>query len=75
MFHHGLTKQNCSRGQKGVAIILSPTFLSFYKQSGSKAAIVPENEDSVDFDRFIGLKLQIKVKKSLKGAFQKKDKE
>ena len=57
MFHHGLTKQICSRGQKGVAIILCPTFSNSYKQSGYKAPIVPENEDSVDFDRFIGLRL------------------
>ena len=27
MFHHGLVSQTCSRGQKGVAIILSPGFL------------------------------------------------
>ena len=72
IYHHGLTKQVCSRGQKGEAIILSPTFFKFYKKSGSKPALVPENEDSIDFGRFIGLKLQIEIKRSLKGSFQKR---
>ena len=31
IFHHGLTKQICSRGQKRVAIILCPTFSNSYK--------------------------------------------
>lgn len=63
MFHHGLTKKICSRGQKGFAIIFFPTFSKFYKQTGSKPPIIPENESSVDFRSSIGLKLQISVKK------------
>ena len=28
MFHHGLVSQTCSRGQKGLAIILAPEFFN-----------------------------------------------
>ena len=31
IFHHGLKEQVCSRGQNGVAIILSPIFSKYTK--------------------------------------------
>ena len=70
LFHHGLKKQKCSRGQCGVGIILSPTFLQFYKDSGSKPPITISEENA--FGRFIGISLTIKVKTDHKGAFKKK---
>ena len=33
--HYGLTSQKCSRGQKSVAIILSPYFTKAYHDSSS----------------------------------------
>ena len=41
VFHHGLVKQVCKRGQNGVAIILSPEFTIFYNKSGSKPQVNP----------------------------------
>ena len=35
IFHHELREQTYSRGQNGVAIILSPNFQKYYKLSGS----------------------------------------
>ena len=35
IFHHELMEQTYSRGQNGVAIILSPNFQKYYKLSGS----------------------------------------
>ena len=74
VFHHGLVKQVCKRGHNGVAIILSPEFTIFYNKSGSKPQVNPTISSSVEFGRFIGLKLSINVKTVLKGAFQKKKK-
>ena len=70
LFHHGLKK--CSRDQCGVDIILSPTFLQFYKDSGSKPPITISEENTIG--RFIGISLSIKVKTDHKGAFKKKRK-
>ena len=73
IFHLGLKEQVCSRGQNGVAIILSPTFSKYYKSSGSPPPAIPKNND-LTTGRFIGLKLniEIKVKGKNKGAFSKK---
>ena len=69
LFRYGL-KKKCGRGQCGVGIILSPTFLQFYKDSGSKPPITVSDENAIG--RFIGLELTIKVKTDHKGAFKKK---
>ena len=61
VFHHGLVKQVCKRGQNGVAIILSPEFTIFYNKSGSKQQVNPKTSSSVEFGRFLGLKLSINV--------------
>ena len=61
IFHHGLKKQVCSRGQNGVSIILSPTFSKYYKSSGSPPPVKPKNND-LTAGRFIGLKFNIEVK-------------
>ena len=72
LFHHGL-KKKCSRCQCGVVIILSPTFLQIYKDSGSKPPITITEENTIG--RFIGISLTIKVKTDHKGAFKKKRRE
>ena len=72
MFHHGLKKQICSRGQKGVAIILSPEFYNYYKLSGARPLIIPDNENNEEFGRFIGIYLSLHVKTNNKGAYSKK---
>ena len=72
IFHHGLKEQTCSRGQNGVAIILSPTFSKYYKLSGSLPPVIPQ-EDDISMGRFIGIKLDLKVKILKKGAFRKKN--
>ena len=74
IFHHGLEKKVCKRGQNGVAIILSPEFIIFYNKYGSKPQVNPTKTNNVEFGRFLGLKLSISVKISMKGAFQKKNK-
>ena len=61
-----------TRGQNGVAIILSPEFTIFYNKFGSKSQVNPQNINSVEFGRLLGLKLSITVKTSMKGDFQKK---
>ena len=71
IFHHGLKEQTCSRGKNGVAIILSPTFSKYYKLSGSLPPVIPK-EDDISMGRFIGIKLDLKVKILKKGAFRKK---
>ena len=60
LFHHGLKKQKCSRGQCGLDIILSLTFLQFYKDCCSKSPITISEEN--DICRFLGISLTIKVK-------------
>ena len=47
VFHHGLEKQVCNRGQNGVAIILSPKFTIFYNKSDSKPQVNPTISSSV----------------------------
>ena len=72
IFHHGLKEQTCSRGKNGVAIILSPTFSKYYKLSGSLPPIISQ-EDDITMGRFIGIKLDFKLKVIKKGAFRKKN--
>ena len=55
VFHHGLKEQTCSRGQKGVAIILSPELTKFYNLSGSKPPVIPKIATNEEYGRFIGL--------------------
>lgn len=74
IFHHGLEKQVCKRGQNRVAVILSLECTIFYNKSGSKPQVNPKISSSVEFGRFLDLKLSIIVKIVLKGAFQKKKK-
>ena len=74
VFHHGLEKRVYKRSQNGIAIILSPEFTTFYNKFGSKPQVNPTISSSVEFVRFLGLKLSINVKTVLKGAFQKKKK-
>ena len=56
MFHCGLESQACSRGQKGVAIILSPEISKFYKLSGSKPFLTPDSDINEEYRIFIRLK-------------------
>ena len=46
---HGLDKQTCSRGQKGLAIILSPTLFVFeaYQKAGCPKPITPTDPTSI----------------------------
>ena len=53
-----------SRGHCGVDIILYPTFLQFYKGSGSKPPIAISEDTTIS--RFTGLSLTIKVKPFIK---------
>ena len=71
MFYHGLKKQTSSRGQKGVAIILSPDFTNCYRLSGFKPLIIPDIDSSEEFRRFLGIKSSFKTKVYIKGAFRK----
>ena len=57
-FHHGLAKQTCKRGQKGVGVILSPKLTKYYKGTGSIPSVIPKNENSMELGRFIGIKLK-----------------
>ena len=61
--------QTCSRGQKGVAIILSPEISKFYKLSGSKPFLTPDSEINEEYGIFIRLKWSIEVKSRFKGVF------
>ena len=70
LFHHGLKKQICKRGQKGIAIILSPDLAKMYNESGCLAHI----ENNIEFGRLIGIKLTIQSEFQEKGAFRKKNK-
>lgn len=63
MFHHGLISQKYNRGQKGVAIILSPEFPKAYHNFGSVPPIIPVNKNNKSFGRFVALKLNISVKR------------
>ena len=69
-----LKNKICSREQKGVAIILSPDFYNYYKLSGAKPLIIPDNENNEEFGRFIGIHLSLHVKTNNKGAYSKKKK-
>ena len=73
IFHYGLKEQVCSRGQNGVAIILSPTFSKYNKLSGLLPPTISEDND-LALGRFISIKLniEVKVKEKNKGAFGKK---
>ena len=73
-FHHELVKQTCKRGQKGVGIILSPELTKYYKDTGSIQPVIPKNINSVEFGRFIGIKLKFDIICKEKHAFKKKKK-
>ena len=68
------TKKICKRGQKGVAIILSPDLAKMYNESGCLAPIIPTNENNIEFGRLIGIKLTIQSEFQEKCAFRKKNK-
>ena len=72
MFHHGFESQKCSRGQKGVAIILYPIFTKSYHESGSLPTIIPTDNSKEEYGRFIGLKFSLNIKKIEKGMFRKR---
>ena len=74
MIHHGLESQKCSRGQKGVDIILSSKFTKSYHESGSLPTIIPTDNNKEEYGRFIGLKFSLNIKKIEKGSFRKKKK-
>ena len=69
IFHHGLVTQVCSRGQKGVAIILSPEMYLAYKDAGERKPFCPEDPLSNEYGRFISLKLAIRADNNKIGAF------
>ena len=69
IIYHGLKEQTYSRGQNGVAIILSPTFAYYLKLSGSLPSIISQDDD-IDLEGFFGIKLNFKVKVKNKDAFR-----
>ena len=69
-----MSKQTCKRGQKGVGIILSPELTKYYKDAGSIPPVTPTNETSMEFGRFICLKIKVDITCKEKGAFRKKKK-
>ena len=72
MFHHRLESQKYSRGQKSVAIILSPKFTKSYHESGSLPTIVPTDNSKEEYGRFVGLKFSLNIKNIEKGMFRKR---
>ena len=50
-FHHRLKTQICKRGQKGVAIILSPDLAKMCKVSGCLTPIIPNSENNIEYGK------------------------
>ena len=70
VFCHGLPEQTCSRGQSGVAIILSPSLYKDYQDSGSPPPVYSPADNAVTKGRFIGRWFQIRVSNNPRGAFR-----
>ena len=72
ILHHGLKNENCRRGERGVAIILSPTGFEAYKSAGELPPITSSTNGLSSSGRRMSVNLRIKVHfKCIKGAFRK----
>ena len=74
VFTHGHDKQHCSRGQAGVAIILSPTLYHAYQASNCPDPFYLSDPESVQYGRFISITFDIMVDNRSRGAFRQKRK-
>ena len=72
LFTHGLKKPKCSRGQVGIAILLSPTLHAVYVNAGSPLPLHPRDPESIAYSHIIAVQFPIHVIKNIKGAFKKK---
>ena len=74
MFYHGLSNHISRRGERGVAIILSPKFYQFYKNAGDAPPICTLNEPGNNLSRkYMDIILKLKCEfKAKKGVFKKK---
>ena len=50
MFYHGLSKASCSRGERRVAILISPKFLKFYDDAGGMPLVHAQDDDDNFFE-------------------------
>lgn len=78
IFHHGYRKkyQKSNRGERGVAIILSPRLYSAYLAAGGHPPVFPspDSDDPTFLGRYISIQLKLLVDNNKKGAFSKKSK-
>ena len=74
MFYHGLSKDNRSRGERRVAIVISPNFLVCYEDAGGIPAVhAPDDDANFLCDRCLEITLKLKgMFKVKKGAFREK---
>lgn len=67
--HHGIPKDDCPRGRRGVGIVLSPRLYDAYRNAGMIPHIVPEDSDTTNVGRFICVQITVNVPDNPKGAF------
>ena len=73
MIHHGLKKMSSNRGERGVAIILSPSIIDAYKSAGESPPLTPSDLEDTCYGRFISINICLKCHFNCsKGAFRKK---
>ena len=60
-FYHGLSKANCSRGKRGVAIVILPKLLTYYENAGGMPAVhAPDDDDNCLRGRHSEITLKLK---------------
>ena len=73
MTHHVIKTFKSNRGERGVATILSPTFVSTYKDAGELPPTMSLSLEEETHDRFLSISLKLKCWFNRRsGAFRKR---
>ena len=73
MIHHGLKTFKSNRGERGVAIILPPTFVSAHKDAGELSPMMSSSLEGETNGRFLSMSLKLKCRFNCRsGDFHKR---
>ena len=73
MIYHRLELMKSSRGECGVAIILSLLMIKAYQANNEEPSLTSSSKDEVDSRRFISINIKLNLKlRAKKGALKKK---
>ena len=73
LIHHGLKSMKSTRGERGVAIILSLLIIEAYQANNEERPLISSPKDEIDSGRFISINIKLDIKfRQSKGAFKNK---